>query len=238
MISGNVRAFRDIIRNNLYETMSKHSKELCILIESFLYNNTFISDLHIFFIEFKEEFKFHFPDIDYAKDIYPYNIKIINDNQDGIDYYKQHYTLELIQHLPLTVKFVCDRGISHEIVRHRIASFSQESTRYCNYLKKGFRFIEPLWLNEKGKIARFIWKSMMWLSEFSYNRLLKLGWKAQEARSILPNSLKTEIVITATIKEWQSITKLRMDKAAHPQMIEIMKLLKNEIKGILCENIR
>jgi len=131
----------------------------------------------------------------------------------------------MIEHNSISVKFVCDRGVSHEIVRHRIASFAQESTRYCNYSNDKFgneiTFIKPFFFNEESLNYAF-WKSSCEYSESYYMRLIENGASAQEARSVLPNSLKTEIVVTANLREWRNILNLRCSKEAHPQMRELM----------------
>ena len=124
-----------------------------------------------------------------------------------------------------TVKIICDRGISHELVRHRQMSFTQESTRYCNYSGE-MKFIDRSWKNEKLKY--FLWKLSCRLSEFFYDTLLKLGSKPQEARSVLPNSLKTEIWITGTFKAWKEFFELRTTKGAHPEMRHICNLILND----------
>lgn len=127
----------------------------------------------------------------------------------------------VIEHGKVSVLIVCDRGVSHEIVRHRIASYSQESTRYCNYSQDKFgnelTFIRPcFWTEDSG--AYQIWKSSMEAAERDYFRLLELGATPQEARSVLPNSLKTEIVVTMNLREWRHFFRLRTSAAAHPQM--------------------
>ena len=141
----------------------------------------------------------------------------------------------------ISVLFVCDRGVSHEIVRHRLCSFAQESTRYCNYSKDKFdnqiTFIQPLWINDEQielvqrmNERNFMdieettkeWYNVLQESEQTYNTLIKLGWQPQQARSVLPNSLKTEIVVKANIREWRHIFVQRTSKKAHPQMRELM----------------
>ena len=124
----------------------------------------------------------------------------------------------VIEHVSATVKFVVDRGISHEIVRHRIASFTQESTRYCNYKSKGVVFIQPPLENEE---ALKLWRNAMGVAEATYLQMLDLGVKPQIARAVLPNSLKTEIIMTANLREWRHFFKLRTAKPAHPQMREV-----------------
>ena len=134
----------------------------------------------------------------------------------------------VLEHEKITVTIICDRGITHEIVRHRIASYSQESTRYCNYSDDRFgnelTFIQPCFWNE-GDPEYKIWIKHMEDTEKDYFDLIEMGAKPQEARSILPNSLKTEIVVTMNLREWRHFFKLRTSNAAHPQMQEIAKML-------------
>jgi thymidylate synthase (FAD) len=151
----------------------------------------------------------------------------------------------------ITVRFIVDRGISHELVRHRIASFAQESTRYCNYGKdEHISFIipcfcstitegiyedttdsTPSWAQING--SNYMWYTHMLDSESTYNLLLKQNWTPQQARSVLPNSLKTEINVSANIREWRHIFKLRTAKTAHPQMREVMQPLLDEFKSLI-----
>ena len=130
----------------------------------------------------------------------------------------------VIEHEKVSLRFICDRGVSHEIVRHRIASYSQESTRYCNYCKDKFgkeiTVIRPLFWKDDSKEYQ-IWYEAMLYSEQVYHALIQLGASPQEARSILPNSLKTEIVVTMNLREWRHFFKLRTAANAHPQMREI-----------------
>lgn len=138
----------------------------------------------------------------------------------------------VLEHASITVKFICDRGVTHEIVRHRVASYCQESTRYCNYSKEKFgneiTVIEPFDL----KWDEFqIWKSSCESSEKAYFEMLRCGATPQQARSVLPNSLKTELVMTADIREWRHFLKLRTSNAAHPQMREVAMMLLSELKG-------
>jgi thymidylate synthase (FAD) len=131
----------------------------------------------------------------------------------------------VIEHISITVRLICDRGITHEIVRHRLCSFSQESTRYANYSKNKFNneitVIRPFFF-KKGSANFKTWENSMLTCENAYLKLLENGAKAQEARSVLPNSLKTDIVVTANIREWRHILKLRCSKASHPQMRQSM----------------
>jgi len=175
----------------------------------------------------------------------------------------------MIEHISISVKFICDRGISHELVRHRLASYAQESSRYCNYSKDKFNneitFILPCWINKYNiKVGKYkftlkdngityynnyftsineeswhdleiLWiRHMLW-SEKTYINMINRGWTPQEARSVLPNSLKTEIVMTANLREWKHFFKLRTAMVAHPQMRELTIPLLTEFKQALPE---
>ena len=139
----------------------------------------------------------------------------------------------VLEHCSFTVKFICDRGISHEIVRHRLASYCQESTRYCNYSLGKFdgeiTVIEPFYLT-RGTEGWQYWKVACQMAEKSYFHLLDWGCSPQEARAVLPNSLKTEVVMTANIREWRHFLQLRTSPAAHPQMREIATPLLRELQ--------
>ena len=139
----------------------------------------------------------------------------------------------VIEHEKISVRIICDRGVTHEIVRHRIASYSQESTRYCNYQKDKFgnelTFIEPIFWKEDSE-EYTVWRTMMKVIEENYMRLIDMGASPQEARSILPNSLKTEIVVTMNLREWRHFFRLRADGSAHPQMQEIARAMLIEFK--------
>ena len=148
----------------------------------------------------------------------------------------------MIEHSSLSVKFVVDRGVSHELVRHRIASFAQESTRYCNYSKDKFgneiTVILPCFFDTgMGILSNSLvyqeWKlSCEWAEEHYFN-LLKMGATPQQARTVLPNSLKTEITITANYREWRNFFKLRTAEASHPQMREVTIPLLKELKTFI-----
>lgn len=141
----------------------------------------------------------------------------------------------VIEHENVTLRITCDRGVTHEIVRHRVASYSQESTRYCNYsnekfgnqisvidIATGFSYD----LNqEKDKMKYRIWNEAMEYAEKKYFEMLEAGATPQEARSILPNSLKTEIVMTMNLREWRHFIRLRMAAGAHPQMREVTTVI-------------
>lgn len=136
------------------------------------------------------------------------------------------------------VKFICDRGVSHEFVRHRVFSFAQESTKYCNYSKDKFgnelTFIQPCYLNEeelvkygpyhlvsRNKSPESIFICSLNNAEKDYLTLIESGWKAQEARAVLPNALKTELVMTGFATDWQHFFELRCASNAHPQAREL-----------------
>lgn len=131
----------------------------------------------------------------------------------------------VLEHIMINIKFFCDRGVSHELVRHRLASYSQESTRYCNYSSDKFdneiTFIKPLFFG-LDPIKTEIWTNSMKNSEESYFKLLQNDTSPQDARSVLPNSLKTEINMSANIRQWHTVFEQRINLAAHPQMIQIM----------------
>lgn len=134
----------------------------------------------------------------------------------------------IIEHESISVRFICDRGVSHELVRHRLASYAQESQRFCNYSKSQFNseitVIKPCFLLE-GTEAYRQWEWTMHRAECAYFDLLDIGLSPQEARCVLPNSLKTEVVMTANLREWRTVLRLRCSKAAHPQMREVMLML-------------
>lgn len=150
----------------------------------------------------------------------------------------------------ITVKFICDRGVSHEFVRHRVFSFAQESTRYCNYSKDKFNncvtYILPNWCtnvniedyernpklmyNANGALTdnEINFLCGLYDTETRYLRLLENGWTPQQARAVLPNSLKTELVMTGTIEQWKGFFKLRDAGSAHPQAYELAHPLHEE----------
>jgi len=144
----------------------------------------------------------------------------------------------VLEHEKVTVRIVCDRGVTHEIVRHRIASYSQESTRYCNYAKGEFggeiTVIEPFFFKFNRKPGCYgIWYSAMENAEEHYLKLIELGASPQEARSVLPNSLKTEIVVTYNLREWRLFFIQRTSLKAHPQMREITVPMLKQFKRLI-----
>lgn len=159
----------------------------------------------------------------------------------------------MLEHASLSYRIVCDRGVSHELVRHRLFSFAQESTRYCDYNKGEIEFIIPCWFGDDsvadGEVLtptdiynmcrqeRFLEESMfckcLEFAEQTYKTLREAGVSPQAARYVLPNGLKTEVVVTGNLRQWRNFFKLRLDKAAHPQMREIANLLiKDAVKQI------
>lgn len=151
--------------------------------------------------------------------------------------------LAMLEHFSFSVKFIVDRGVSHEIVRHRVASFAQESTRYCNYGTKGgeITVIEPCFWSyipndTKRNALHDIWVEAMSKAEARYLELLGYGSAPQEARAVLPNSLKTEVVMTANLREWRHFFSLRACGSTgkpHPQMLEVSVPLLQEVKGLI-----
>ena len=151
----------------------------------------------------------------------------------------------MIEHSSLSVKFVVDRGVSHELVRHRIASFAQESTRYVNYslekfgneinvidIRDGINLDNKMKNMDSDTISAIMgeWCLAMEDAEKHYMKMIELGATPQIARSVLPNSTKTEITITANYREWRNFFKLRVPNTAHPQMREVTIPLLKELK--------
>lgn len=149
----------------------------------------------------------------------------------------------MIEFQDIIVKFITNRGVTHEIVRHRLCNFAQELTRYVRY-DGNMEFIRPVWCSSKmvglswGDLAvsslseaEYVWLDSCYRDEEKYNTLLNLDWRPEQAREVLPNSLKTEIVVKANIREWRHILKLRTHKTAHPQMRALMLPLLEELRG-------
>lgn len=155
----------------------------------------------------------------------------------------------VLEHISVTVRVICDRGVSHEIVRHRIGcSYSQESTRYCCYSNDKFgneiTVISPCFWNKYSEHNAYErerrelfdeWEQSMEDAERHYNELISLGATAQEARSVLPNSLKTEVVMTLNLRAWIHFFNLRCAPSAHPQMIEVATMIRDEFVKVLPE---
>ena len=145
--------------------------------------------------------------------------------------------MAMIEFFDITVKFIHNRGFSHEMVRHRLCSFAQESTRYCNYSADKFEntitIINPYWLDSDCSFIANLWYDAMQKAEKSYFALIKAGLPAQAARGVLPNDLKTEINVKANLREWRQIFKLRTSSAAHPDMRRVMVPLLQELKNLI-----
>jgi thymidylate synthase (FAD) len=158
--------------------------------------------------------------------------------EDSVDAFigslQQRGHFSVLEHSLISVKFVVDRGVSHEIVRHRVASYSQESTRYCNYgnSDNGITVINPFFF-ATGTDNYEYWLDAMKKAEEQYLVLLLSGASAQEARSVLPNSLKTELWMSANIREWLHFLTLRAAKTAHPQMRQVAIPLLHALKELL-----
>lgn len=153
---------------------------------------------------------------------------------------KNHHEA-MLEHASMTVKFIVDRAVANEIVRHRIASFAQESTRYCNYSTDKFgreiTVIEPCYF-ENAHEGKQYWKTACETAEREYFNLLNFGCMPEEARAVLPLSTKTELIMTANMREWRHFLNLRAAGATgnpHPQMLEVAKSLLEELKGYMPE---
>lgn len=183
---------------------------------------------------------------EYGRVCYKSENRITEDSAAAFVYHLIHSGHEsVLEHCSFTVKFIVDRGISHEIVRHRIASYSQESTRYCNYSTGKFgreiTVIRPNQLEGMGDEVLKLWKESCQVAEWTYMRLLDKGVSPQDARTVLPMSLKTEIIMTANIREWRHFLFQRCSPAAHPQMREVAFKLLNKCCAtmpVLFEDIR
>lgn len=163
------------------------------------------------------------------------NLRVIVENNRLDDL---QYQVDPTEHheIRITAKFICDRGVSHEFVRHRVFSFAQESQRYCNYSKDKFNneitFIMPSWWNYNNSIIesgeRYFCEILQKCEDY-YKSLLDMGYKPQEARVVLPNATKTELVMTGFESDWENFFELRCSKAAHPDA----QKLANELKELL-----
>lgn len=210
IVSGNMRAWRDFVR-------------ACVEGYGFIpqYLHGIVRCYSLFFPEFQE----YVPARIMNDKLIPIETRELTDN-------------ERKTHMDVTVKFTCDRGVSHEIVRHRVASFAQESTRYCNYGLDKFgneiTVIRPSWCKEGDDIYK-VWNDGCIEAEKWYFRMLDDGSTPQEARSVLPNSLKTEVIVTMNLSGWNHFFELRCAKDAHPDIQEVAKMAKQmfKIEGIM-----
>ena len=155
----------------------------------------------------------------------------------------------MIEHASISYRVICDRGVTHEIVRHRLFSYAQESTRYCNYNGR-VTYVLPPWVElDEGEylssdaakdVVTENWLDLLLRAEESYTALTNYGWVPQQSRSVLPNALKTEIVITGNLREWHHFFRLRTSKTAHPQMQEIANMLLKDVRirvPVIFENL-
>lgn len=160
-----------------------------------------------------------------------YRVLVENDWKDELHY---HSELTEWHEKRVSVRFICDRGISHELVRHRTFSFAMESQRYCNYSKGKFdyqlTFIQPSTMTDEDLElpTGLQFTHALKKAEESYMSLIKQGWKPQQARAVLPNATKTEIVVTGFIKDWKHFFELRCSPSAHPDMRALVVPLKEE----------
>ena len=166
---------------------------------------------------FFPEFQAYVPSIIYNDKLIPIAVSELTESERWV-------------HQDITVKFTCDRGVSHEIVRHRVASFAQESTRYCNYGLDKFgneiTVIRPSWCKEEDDIYK-VWRDGCILAEGAYFSMLSENATPQEARSVLPNSLKTEVIVTMNLANWDHFFELRCARDAHPDIQEVAKMARD-----------
>lgn len=138
-------------------------------------------------------------------------------------------------HVPrLSFRIICSIGVARELCRHRVFSFAQESTRYCNYTKEkfgGITFIEPYWYNDARPVMQSYFRNLLDDASETYFTMIENGFSAQQAREVLPLATKTEIVMTGTLPQWRDFLALRTDVAAHPDMRIIANKIKDLING-------
>lgn len=210
VISGNMRAWRDYL---------KACVEGFGHVPHYMYG--MIRKYPIFFPEYQS----HLPEeLNFDNILVPITpIELVGDKERNV-------------HMNVTMKFVCDRGVSHEMVRHRVASFAQESTRYCNYGGDKFgneiTVIRPSWCKPDSD-AYSAWREGCLTAEGSYFALLSVGCAPQEARSVLPNSTKTEIIVTMNVGDWEHFFELRCAQTAHPDMREVACMARDRMNGVL-----
>lgn len=218
IISGNMRAFIDLINERVRNYQA--------------YNRISTSDFLCFKIikQYPDFFDKETINLAESKNVENNSLESFFEIMSRKDLIDKASDDTLFQHLTHTILFTCDRGVSHELVRHRPCSFAQESTRYCNYsmdkYDNNITVIEPFFFVDEPKLYDS-WYQGCLACEKAYLDLIENGASAQQARSVLPNSLKTEIIVTTTEKEWQHIINLRYHGttgAPHPQMHEVMKM--------------
>ena len=204
IVSGNIRAWRDFLK--AYQRQYGY-------VFGFM-RNLIQRKYPELFPEFQTDVLFRFPS---ENENLPLELQVNNLMHEN----------ERLHHQYQTLLFTCDRGVSHELVRHRPSSFCQESTRYCNYGKDGFgneiTVIEPCFFRPDSD-EYHIWEFSCMCAEDAYLAMLEIGRTPQEARAVLPNSLKTELMMTASLGEWRHVINLRCSKAAHPQARQVMMM--------------
>lgn len=183
----------------------------------------------------------HLGELETVKKLPPHAKKINISAKDFVKRIIESKHEAMLEFVDVTVKFTCDRGVSHELVRHRLASYAQESTRYCNYSKDKFgnelTFIIPSWaeINKFGEIVAdddetfYDFKRALEMAEGFYFSLINKGWKPQQARMVLPMSIKTEINMKCNLREWRHFFKLRCSTAAHPDIRKLALDLLNQM---------
>ena len=225
-LTGSLRGLKEFFDELKHNNMFDHQTSLDYLL-NFLrktYPEVFNDGVNTSITDNK--FVVELSDAKFIEDIH----SVVNNMPFTLDEKEEIFESIVTEHIHHTIKFVCDRGVSHELVRHRLCSFAQESTRYCNYSKDKFgseiTCIDPFFFDEPGKESlKLSWVNAMQSAEKEYLYMIKNGATPQEARTVLPNSLKTEIVVTASEREWQHIVDLRyigVTGAPHPQMKEVM----------------
>lgn len=173
-----------------------------------------------------------------ARNCYQSEIKDYEEEENFIRLLMKRGHHSPLEHINFSIKFTTDRGVMAELTRHRLASFSVESTRYVKY--KEIEFIEPYWAGEQGLFADDIWARSCGNSESDYKGLLDMGLQPQQARCVLNNSMSVDIVMTCNLRELRHILKLRTAKDAHPQMVKLMTSLLETLKRdypVFFENI-
>ena len=144
----------------------------------------------------------------------------------------EHGDWSVVEHASLTVIFRVDRGITHELVRHRLFSFTQESTRFVNYGKRDLEFIQPIEIKDNAN-ARFLWRVALGECEATYNELLRAGNRPQESRSVLPNALAATIAVTGNLRNWRHFLLMRTSKETHPDFRRVTEPLLTELKQFI-----
>ena len=220
VISGNVRAWRDFVR-----MFVRNPHEACRYIPNFLWE--VMESAPIFFEDLMDS-KLDWREEDRDICLIPITAADLEGN------------LEHLVHHDITLRFVCDRGVSHELVRHRSASFAQESTRYCNYASGKFggeiTVVRPSWCFERDNFYEE-WHLGCMEAERKYLRLIDLGATPQQARAVLPNSLKTEVIMTGNLGHWDHFFGLRCAQDAHPDMREVACMAQELLGTVLSEEL-